>query len=117
MNLSSRVSAILTYVLPVIGWLYVYFFKREDEFAVFHLKQSIGLIIFLIGTFLLWAITAWILALVPYMAVFSVALFTMVIVAYIFGFIVWVTGILHVLRNQMIPLTGIGNRANRLPIV
>jgi len=116
MNSSSRVSGILAYVVPVLGWLYVYLFQRQDEFAVFHLKQSVGLGIFLIGTFLLWVVVAWLIALLPYMAVFGITLFTLVIAAYIYGFVLWVKGILNVLRSEMNPLPGIGQRANRLPI-
>jgi len=116
MSSSSRISAIIAYVVPVLGWLYVYLFQRKDEFAVYHLKQAIGLIIFLVGTFVLWVIVAWLIALLPYMAVFGLTLFTLVIAAYIFGFFVWIKGILNVINNEMKPLPGIGERADRLPI-
>lgn len=116
MSLSSRVSAIIAYVVPVLGWLYVYLFQRKDEFAVYHLKQSIGLVIFVVGTFILWAVVAYVIAYLPYMAVFGLTLFTLVIAAYIFAFIVWIKGILNVLSSEMKPLPGIGERANRLPI-
>ncbi len=116
MNSSSRIAGILAYAVPVLGWLYVYLFQRKDEFAVFHLKQSIGLVIFFVGTFVLWAIVAWLIAWLPYMAVFGLTLFALVIAAYIYGFVIWVKGILNVLRNEMNPLPGIGERADRLPI-
>lgn len=113
--MSNRISAFLAY-LPIIGWLYVYFFQRKNSFAIFHLRQSIGLFIFLIGAFVLWAVIAYILALIPYVMVISMALFAIVIAAYLFGFVIWIMGMLNALRNQMHPLPGIGKRANRLPI-
>ena len=116
MSSSSRVSAIIAYLIPVFGWLYVYLFQRKDEFAIYHLKQSIGLVIFLIATFVIWMIIAFLIALLPYMAVFGLTLFTLVIAAYIFGFFVWIKGIVNVLRSEMTPLPGIGERADRLPI-
>jgi len=116
MNSSSRVSAIVAYVVPILGWLYVYLFQRHDKFAVYHLRQAIGLVIFLIVTFVVWAIVGFFIALIPYMAVVSITLFPLVLAAYIFGFFAWVKGLLHVWRNEMHPLPGIGVRANRLPI-
>lgn len=111
----SRISALLAY-LPIIGWLYVYFTQSKNAFAMFHLRQSIGLFIFLVGTFIGWVIIAYVLALIPYVIVISMALFAIVIAAYAYGFVLWIMGMLNALRNLAQPLPGIGKRANRLPI-
>lgn len=113
MNGGARLGAAVAYV-PVIGWLYVYVFRREDELAMYHLWQAVGLVLFLIGSLLGWAVLAWLLAWLPYMGALGIALFTLVIAAYLFGIIGWVIGIINALRGQMAPVPGIGHRAERL---
>lgn len=116
MTIASRVLAVVDYLLPVVGWVYVYLFHRKDALAVFHLRQSIGLFLFLGGTVVLWAVVAWVLAWIPLMAVLAVALFALVIASWIFGFIVWVLGLINAVSNRLKPLPGVGNWADRLPI-
>jgi uncharacterized membrane protein len=115
MSSSSRLPAVLAY-LPVIGWLVVLFFQRKNEFAMFHLKQSVGLFLFLVGALVVWAVIAWLLVWIPYLAVLGAALFTFVIAVYLFGFVVWIWGMINALRNQLTPLPGFGEWASRLPI-
>ncbi len=115
MNNQSPFSAAIAYI-PVIGWLYVYLLQRKNPFAVFHLRQSVGLALFLLGTLIGWAIVAYLIALIPYMAAFSVAMFTIVIAAYLFGAVTWVMGILNALKSKSTPLPLFGQWANRLPI-
>ena len=115
MSKSSPFPAFIAYI-PVIGWLYVYLTQRKNPFAVFHLRQSVGLFLFLIATFVVWAVVAYLLALIPYMAVFSAALFTIVIAFYIFGCVAWIAGMLNALNNRSNPLPFFGQWANRLPI-
>jgi uncharacterized membrane protein len=115
MSKSSPFPALIAYI-PVIGWLYVYFTQRQNPLAVFHLRQSVGLFLFLVATFVIWVIVGYLIALIPYMAVFSVALFTIVIAIYIFGVVAWVAGIVNALNNRSTPLPFFGQWANRLPI-
>jgi hypothetical protein len=111
----SRFPAVLAY-LPVIGWLYVYFSKRNNVLAIYHLKQSIGLILFLIATFVGWVVIAWLIAWIPYMVALSAALFAIVFAAYLYGFVATIMGVINALRYRMVPLPGFGRRAERLPI-
>ena len=115
MNEVSRMSAMLAYI-PVLGWLYVFLFQRKDPLALYHLRQSIGLWLFLLGTLIGWAVVAWVLSAIPYMAIFGVALFTVVIAAYLYGVVVWVLGLINALRNRSVPLPLFGQWASRLPI-
>jgi len=115
MTEASRLSAVLAYV-PVIGWLYVFFFQRKDIQALYHLKQSIGLFLFLAITLLGWAVVAWLLAWIPYMAILGIALFTIVIAAYLYGLVAWVLGLKNALTNRLVPLPLFGRWANQLPI-
>lgn len=115
MKSSSSIPAVIAYV-PIIGWLYVYLTQRKNPLAVFHLRQSVGLVLFLVATFVIWAVVAYLIAQVPYMAVFSVALFTIVMAFYVFGVVAWVAGIVNALKNKSAPLPVFGQWASRLPI-
>ena len=115
MNKSSRLPAVLAY-LPIIGWLYVYFLHRQNGLAMYHLRQCVGLFLFLIGIFAVWAVIGWLIAWIPYMAALSVALFSIVLAAYIYGFVAWVWGIVNAFNYRLSPLPGFGNWANSLPL-
>lgn len=117
MNRYSPFPAVIAYLLPVIGWLYVYLFQRSNTFAVYHLRQAVGLAVFLILTLLVWAAAAYVIAFIPFAAMFSIATFSIVMAAYFFGAVIWVLGILNALRNKSTPLPMIGQWASRLPIV
>jgi uncharacterized membrane protein len=116
MNRPSRIPAVLVYLVPVIGWLYVLFFQHKNSLAVYHLKQSIGLVLFLVATTVIWVAVGWILALIPYMVILSMALFAIVIVAYLYGFVAWVAGVSNALRARQTPLPLFGQWARYLPI-
>ena len=116
MNRPSRLSAVLTYLVPIISWLYVIFFQRKNSLAIYHLKQSIGLVLFLVVTTTGWFAVAWVLAWIPYVAILSIALFAIVIVAYLYGIIAWILGLSNALRARSAPLPLFGQWANRLPI-
>ncbi len=115
MNGENRISAALAYI-PILGWLYVFLFQRKNTLAVYHLRQSVGLVLFLVAALVVWAGLAWVIAWIPYAAAIGVALFTVVLMAYLFGAIAWVMGILNALNNRAKPLPGFGQRADRLPI-
>jgi uncharacterized membrane protein len=107
--------ALLAYI-PVIGWLYVFLFQRGNANAMFHLRQGIGLVLFLIGVLLGWAALAWLMTWIPYLAIVAVALFTIVILAYLYGVIALLMGMSNALRHKQVTLPFFGNWANRLPI-
>jgi uncharacterized membrane protein len=115
MSTPSRLPAVLAYI-PVIGWLYVYFLQRQNILAVYHLRQGIGLVLFLIGIFVAWAVIAWLLAWIPYLAILSVALFTIVIAAYMYGVVALIMGMRNASSSKLAPLPLFGRWANRLPI-
>jgi len=116
MNTSSRLPAVLAYLLPVLGWLYVFFFQRENSLARYHLRQAIGLVVFLIVTLMAWGLVSWILAWIPYLDVLSIALFALVVGAYLYGVVAWLLGIYNALRDRESPLPLFGQWASRLPI-
>jgi uncharacterized membrane protein len=115
MSSASRLPAVLAYI-PIVGWLYVFLFERQNAVAVFHLRQSIGLFLFLVGVIVGWVVIAWLLAWIPYMEILAVALFTLVIAAYMYGAVAWVLGLFNALTNRPATLPLFGQWANRLPI-
>jgi len=115
MSITSRVNAALAYI-PILGWLYVILVQRRNALAVYHLKQSIGWVLFLIVVLAGWGVVAWVLAWIPYAFVVSIALFALVIAAYFYGFVALLLGLRNALRARAVPLPLFGERANRLPI-
>ncbi len=113
MSAPSRMPAVLAYV-PVLGWLFVFFAHRRNPLAVYHLKQSIGLVLFLITTSVGWAVVGWVLAWIPYLFIVSIALFALVIAAFIFGLVAWLLGVRNALSAQLTPLPLFGEWANHL---
>ena len=116
MKTSQRIAASLAYLLLVIGWAYILLFERRNRLALFHCRQAMGLVLFLLGVSLGWVVVGWLLAWLPYMAVVSAGLFSVVAVAWAFGACIWVLGIIRALRGRMAPLPLIGRWANRLPV-
>src|SRR6188474_1734619 len=116
MKLSSRLPAVIAYLLPVLGWLYVFFFQRKNSLALYHLRQAIGLVLFLIVTLMAWGVLSWLLAWIPYLAILGIALFALVVGAYLYGFVAWLFGIYNALRDRENPLPLFGWWASRLPI-
>jgi uncharacterized membrane protein len=113
MDSSDRLSAFLAYI-PVVGWIYVLLAKRQNSLSMFHVRQSIGVFIFLAVTFAAWVVVTWVLGWIPFGFMVGVALFTMVIIAFIFGIIAWLTGIVHALNGRMVILPLFGKMANSI---
>ncbi|HSV86684.1 MAG TPA: hypothetical protein VLH85_08910 [Levilinea sp.] len=111
----ERILAFIAY-LPVIGWIYVWFAHHKLSFALFHLRQSIGLFLFVTGAFAGWVVIGWVLAWLPYMVVFSIALFALVMAAVFFGIIAWLVGIANAFNGKVAYLPMIGEWANKLPL-
>ena len=116
MNMSSRLPAVLAYLLPVLGWLYVLLFQRRNSLALYHLRQAIGLVVFLVVILMAWGVVGWLLAWVPYLGVLSIALFALVVSAYLYGIVTWLFGIYNALSDRESPLPLFGRWASRLPI-
>jgi uncharacterized membrane protein len=115
MNTSQRFPAFLAYFLPVIGWIYLALFHGRNKFARFHLRQSVGLFLFLILITVAWGILTWVLAWIPYAFILGIALFSLPLVAYIFGMIVWIIGMVNALSDREASLPVIGSYSDRLP--
>ena len=116
MKTSDRLLALIAYLLPVLGWIFIGVFQRKNSFAMFHLRQAAGIFLALLIAFLAWVVVGWVIAWIPYGFVFSIALFSLVIVVVIVVVIAWIVGIVNALflRKNFIPF--FGRWADRLPL-
>jgi len=57
-----------------------------------------------------------VLAWIPFGPVVGMALFGLVIAAYIFSLVGWVIGMVRALRDEAVPLPFIGMMADRMPL-
>ena len=113
---SDRFFGFIAYLLPVIGWIYLIIFQRKNHFAQFHLRQAVGLFLFVILVILGWGIVAWLLSWIPYAVIFGMALFSLPLTAVIFGVVAWIIGLVNSLLDREEPLPIIGGFSSRLPI-
>jgi uncharacterized membrane protein len=112
---TKRLTAFSAYLLPIISWLYILKFQRKNDFAVFHLRQAIGLVVYLIGIFVCWAVLTWVLSWIPYGFLLGVAMFAIVLTALIIGLLAWLIGLVNALYGRAANLPLFGQLASRLP--
>jgi hypothetical protein len=115
MTSADKLSAALGYV-PVIGWLYVLATQRNNKLAIFHVRQAIGLVLFLTLVFLAWAVLTFAISQVSYGFLVGNALFALVLAALIFGVFALIGGIISASQGKPTVLPIFGRRALRLPI-
>jgi len=64
-----------------------------------------------------WAVVAWIVSWIPLAGpIISAALFSLVILIYIFLAATWVIGVVYALQAKMKPIPVVGRWAERIPI-
>ena len=116
MSTNARIVAAIAYV-PLLGWLLAPLLGRGNAFTRFHLRQSVGLIGFLLVVGLGWALVSFVVSLlIPYGFLIANALFSLVIAVLIFTVVVWVGGLLNAVRGRVALLPSFGATANRLPL-
>lgn len=115
MSRSQRILAFLAYLLSPVGCLIVLLFGRRDRFAVYHMKQSLALLLFLIGVTAAWGVLVWLSVWGPLLFGITMAAFSVVIAAYVFALVLWVLGMSNALRARTSPLPIVGGWAKRLP--
>jgi len=112
---SSKLSAFLTYLLLIIGWLFVFIFRRNDKFAMYHTKQSVILVIAAIVVPLAWATAGWIISWIPFIGfILTVAFFALVIAIELCFLIAWIVGMVYAWQGRAKPLPFVGLYTSRL---
>ncbi len=114
---SSRILALLSYILVFVGAFYVLIFNRKDEFAAFHARQSLVLFFSALLGPLVWMVVGWVLLWVPrFGAVFAFALFSLVITLFIAILYAWVAGLISAARAERNPMPFFGEWVRYLPL-
>lgn len=78
----SRITAVLTYVVVLIGPLLVLLFGRKNHFSLFHACQSLGLTFAALASVVLWFVIGWLFTFfsvqVPLLYIIPIALILLV---------------------------------------
>ena len=115
--MSNRASAFLAYLVPVLGPLAALLARRDDEFTVYHAKQSLMLTALAIGTPVGWGIVSWALLWIPTVGpLVAIPGFTLVVLIYVFLAAAWILGMANALRAELKPLPVVGRWAERIPV-
>jgi uncharacterized membrane protein len=112
---SSRLLAVLAYLLGPIGWVIAFLFGRNDGFVRFHIRQAIGLLGGLILGSVAWLLIGGAITVIPYFGpLLAAASFALVIALFTACAFLWIKGMMNAFagRVRMLPL--FGARANRL---
>jgi uncharacterized membrane protein len=113
----KRTLAFVAYLLGIFGWLYVLLYQRRSKFAVYHAKQSLGLTLVAVATPVVWALGAWLFSWIPLAGpLVAAAGFSLVILAYLFLAMAWITGMANALRAKTRPLPLVGKWMEQVPI-
>jgi len=97
--------AILAYVIPIVGPIYLMIARRENTYVQCHARQMLALALALIALPMAWVVIAWPISWVPIAgASVAAALFALVVVGFLFGVGIWIAGLLQVVRGSLKPL-------------
>ena len=108
--------AILAYIVPVLGPIYLLFFtKRDNMFLAYHARQMLALALIVVAAPLGWVVVAYPISLIPIVGpLLSAALFALVILAWIFSAVVWIAGLVQAVGNRLKPLPLVWQLSERL---
>jgi uncharacterized membrane protein len=116
MTITNKVYAFLSYLLLVPGWLFVLLFRRKDQHARFHARQSLVLNLFVFLLLAAWFVITWLVVSIPIIGpIFAWFVFAIVIAFFIYVVIAWVTGMVRSFQDVQKPLPIIGKWARKLP--
>ena len=114
---SSRILAFLCYLLLVVGAVFVLIFQRKDEFAAFHARQSLALVLAALVAPAFWYAVAWLVLWVPQVGgPLAFALFSGVLAAYLAILFGWLRGLVDSLTAQQRAVPFFGGWARYLPL-
>ncbi len=105
--------AVASYLVPVLGWLFILLFRKKNPFAVYHARQAVLLTIVAVGAPIVWAVVAWIVAQFPFGGLLAAFLFSLVIAVYFGVIIAWLGGIVHALKAEYRPIPIFGGWVRR----
>ena len=97
---ANRLFAALAYLLPLVGGLAGLALDGGNELTRTHAKQSIGALLTMALSFVVWGVAGYALAIVPIIGpIVSISLFSLVIAMGFFLAANWVVGFVAALRG------------------
>jgi uncharacterized membrane protein len=116
MTITNKIFAFLSYLLLVPGWLFVLLFRRKDEHARFHARQSLVLNVFVLLLFLAWFVITWLTIAIPIAGpLFAWFMFAIVIAFISSALYAWLVGMVQAFQSSRKPLPIVGKWAQKLP--
>jgi len=110
-----RFFAALAYVLPFLGGCIGLALDGQNSLTRNHAQQSIGAVLALALSFLVWAVLGYAVALVPSVGpIVAISLFSLVIAMGLFLLANWLIGLLWALRGQEVRIPFANRIADRL---
>lgn len=112
----SRALAVLSYLVPVVVPLFVLLFRRGDQFAAFHARQSLVFVAGLILAPAVWYAIAWLVMWIPQVGgPLGFALFSAVLAVYLALIYGWVRGLVDSVQSEQRPMPLVGGWSRYLP--
>lgn len=113
---SKNRLAILAYVIPILGPIYLLFFtKRDNYFLIYHARQMLALALMVVAMPVLWAVVAYPIAWIPVAGpMVSVSLFGLVILTWIAAAVIWAVGLVQAIGNRLKPLPLVWQLSERI---
>lgn len=117
MQTDKRLAPTLAWLLPILGWLWLWLQHRDDQRARQALRESLALWLAIIGALIAWALFAWLVTWLPFVGpLIALASFSLVLVAWLLCAVLWLTGLQRALRSDSRPLPLLGRIVQRLPL-
>lgn len=101
-------AALLAYLLPVLGPVYILALRKDDSFSRYHALQSLSIVAALILAPAVWILFSWLISLVPFGGVVAAYVFALVVAVYMAVVVAWVAGIVNALRARRSPVPFFG---------
>ena len=101
-------AALLAYLLPVLGPVYILTMRKEDAFSRYHAIQSLSIVAALIMAPAVWIVFSWLVSLFPFGGVVAAYVFALVVAVYLAVVVAWVVGIVNALRARRSPVPFFG---------
>ena len=113
---SKNRLAILAYVIPILGPIYLLFFtKRDNYFLIYHARQMLALALMVVAMPVLWAVVAYPISWIPVAGpMVSVSLFGLVILTWIAAVVIWAVGLVQAIGNRLKPLPLVWQLSERI---
>ena len=101
-------AALLAYLVPILGPVYILVLRKEDAFSRFHAMQSLSIVAALILAPAVWILFSFLVSLIPFGGVVAAYVFALVVAVYLAVIVAWVAGIVNALRARRSPVPFFG---------